>query len=218
MARAAAATTPKSKRKPWAEDDSRFERVAEKRALILESARAVFLTEGYAASSMERISAHAGVSKMTLYRHFKDKESLFVETISQQCGAIYQFSRHEPAASLEEAEAELKRFGSTFIDVVIAPDNLSLHQMLMGEMVRFPELGRQFFDVVIAHSIGAIERILSGIFPPKEVAWRAPAFMHLVMGDGYQRLSLGKLTQAETRRHCVAQTKKATKLILYTEA
>lgn len=214
MTRADAEKAVRTKRKPWAEDDPRFERVAEKRALIFESARAVFLMEGYAASSMERISAHAGVSKMTLYRHFKDKESLFVETINQQCDGIYQFGRHQPAASLKEAEAELKKFGSAFIDVVIAPDNLSLHQMLMGEMVRFPHLGRLFFDIVISHSIEAIERILSGIFPPKEVAWRAPAFMHLVMGDGYQRLSLGKLTQAEARKHCVAQTKKAATIIL----
>lgn len=214
MERNAMTAKSRTKHRSWSEDDPRFERVAEKRALILESAKAVFLSEGYAAASMERISAHAGVSKMTLYRHFKDKESLFIETINQQCGAIYKFSQHKPASSREEAVVELKRYGAAFIDVVIAPDILGLYQTLLGEMMRFPDLGRMFFDIVIARSIEAIERILSGIMSPSEVAWRAPAFMHLVMGDSYQRLSLGKLSHDECHRRCVAEIDKAARLII----
>ena len=203
-----------TKRKPWAKDDPRFERVAKKRSEIVEAAKVVFLSEGYATASMDRISAQAGVSKMTVYRNFKDKEALFIETINQQCEDVYQFGKHEPAKSKAEAVSELKRYGATFIELVTAPDVLGIYQTLLGEMLRFPDLGRMFFDIVIEKSIDGIKRILSGIFLQEQVDWRAPAFMHLIMGDSYQRLSLGKLTRAECLERSKEEIDRAARLIL----
>ncbi|WP_206520310.1 TetR/AcrR family transcriptional regulator [Altererythrobacter sp. BO-6] len=180
----------------------------------MEAAKVIFLSEGYAAASMDRISEQAGVSKMTVYRHFKDKEALFIETINQQCDGIYQFGSHEPAASRDEAISELKSYGAAFINLVTAPDVLGIYQTLLGEMLRFPDLGRMFFDIVIAKSIESIRHILSGIFPPEQADWRAPAFMHLVMGDSYQRLSLGKLTRAECLERSAEEIDRAARLIV----
>lgn len=214
MGREVGQKVKRTKRKPWAEDDPRYQRVAEKRSQIVEAAKMIFLSEGYATASMDRISEQAGVSKMTVYRHFKDKEALFIETINQQCDAIYQFGSHEPAGSKEEAIRELKLYGAAFIDLVTAPDVLGIYNTLLGEMLRFPDLGRMFFDIVIEKSIDGIRRILSGVFPPEQVELRAPAFMHLVMGDSYQRLSLGKLTRAECLERSVKEIDLAARLIV----
>ena len=54
-----------------------------KRAAILEAAVAEFRHAGYAATSMDRVAASAGVSKRTVYNHFPSKEALFAHILEQ---------------------------------------------------------------------------------------------------------------------------------------
>jgi TetR/AcrR family transcriptional regulator of autoinduction and epiphytic fitness len=54
-----------------------------KRAAILDAAMAEFRQSGYAATSMDRIAASAGVSKRTVYNHFPSKEALFAQILEQ---------------------------------------------------------------------------------------------------------------------------------------
>jgi TetR/AcrR family transcriptional regulator of autoinduction and epiphytic fitness len=54
-----------------------------KRAAILDAAVAEFRQSGYAATSMDRIAASAGVSKRTVYNHFPSKEALFAQILEQ---------------------------------------------------------------------------------------------------------------------------------------
>ncbi len=56
-----------------------------KRAAILQAAKSLFVEQGYAGVSMDGIAALAGVSKLTVYSHFGDKETLFSEAIRVQC-------------------------------------------------------------------------------------------------------------------------------------
>src|SRR5687767_15441054 len=56
-----------------------------KRAAILEAAKRMFTQLGYDGVSMDQIAAEAGVSKLTVYSHFGDKETLFSEAISAKC-------------------------------------------------------------------------------------------------------------------------------------
>src|SRR5262245_11441501 len=52
-------------------------RVVRTRAAVLESARALFLRDGYAGTTMEALAAAAGLTKRTLYNNYGDKEALF---------------------------------------------------------------------------------------------------------------------------------------------
>ncbi len=56
-----------------------------KRAAILESARLLFLQHGFDGVSMDQIAASAGVSKLTVYSHFGDKENLFAAAVGSYC-------------------------------------------------------------------------------------------------------------------------------------
>ncbi|GAB2552889.1 TetR/AcrR family transcriptional regulator [Rhodanobacter koreensis] len=53
----------------------------EKRAAILVAAKALFIRNAFAGTSMDAIAADAGVSKLTVYSHFGDKDNLFREVI-----------------------------------------------------------------------------------------------------------------------------------------
>ena len=67
---------------------TRPQRADAKRAEILAGARAEFLARGYEGASMDAVAAAAGVSKMTVYRHFGSKEHLFSGVIRQLCDEI----------------------------------------------------------------------------------------------------------------------------------
>lgn len=47
----------------------------EKRARILQAAKAIFLKSGYHGTSMNLIAQEAGVTKLTVYNHFQDKQT-----------------------------------------------------------------------------------------------------------------------------------------------
>ena len=55
-----------------------------KRAAILDAAKRLFLVQGFTGVSMDQIAAEAGVSKLTVYSHFGDKESLFADAESTE--------------------------------------------------------------------------------------------------------------------------------------
>jgi len=52
-----------------------------KREAILEASKALFVRLGFDAVSMDQIAAEAGVSKLTVYSHFGDKETLFAAAV-----------------------------------------------------------------------------------------------------------------------------------------
>ncbi len=56
-----------------------------KRAAILDAAKEMFIEQGFNGVSMDGIAASAGVSKLTVYSHFGDKEALFTEAIQAKC-------------------------------------------------------------------------------------------------------------------------------------
>lgn len=59
----------------------------EKHKKILEAAKKLFLKLGYHGSSMNQIAQEAGVTKLTVYNHFQDKETLFTCAIEETCEA-----------------------------------------------------------------------------------------------------------------------------------
>lgn len=55
---------------------------SKKREEILAAAVKLFSEQGYDGTSMDKIADQAGVSKITIYKHFEKKENLFLEIVS----------------------------------------------------------------------------------------------------------------------------------------
>ena len=60
---------------------TRAERARQTRRRMLDSARALFIGDGYAATTMDRIAEHAGVAVQTLYYTFRTKGQLLCEVV-----------------------------------------------------------------------------------------------------------------------------------------
>ena len=59
-----------------------------KRAAILASAKQLFAEHGFDGVSMDQIAQAAGVSKLTVYSHFGDKETLVGDVVHRVCESL----------------------------------------------------------------------------------------------------------------------------------
>jgi AcrR family transcriptional regulator len=66
---------------------SRMPRSA-RRAQLLESALAVFVSDGYHSTSMDDVAERAGVSKPVLYQHFPSKLELYLALLDSACEQV----------------------------------------------------------------------------------------------------------------------------------
>lgn len=55
-----------------------------KREHLIETAMALFYTDGFNATGIDRIIAEAGVARMTLYKHFKSKNELILAVLRRR--------------------------------------------------------------------------------------------------------------------------------------
>jgi AcrR family transcriptional regulator len=121
-----------------------------KRRQILDGARRVFMDLGFDGASMNEIARSAGVSKGTLYVYFTDKSRLFEamveEKILEQGTATYTFDFES------SVEATLLGFGRAYIDVLCRPEGGSALRTVMAIAERMPDVGRRFYERVIAYT------------------------------------------------------------------
>jgi AcrR family transcriptional regulator len=119
-----------------------------KRRQILDGARRVFLDLGFDGASMGEIARVAGVSKGTLYVYFADKHQLFeaiVERENVEYGrAKFNFSPER------QPEITLFEFGCAYIELLCRPSGGSAIRTVMAIAERMPEVGRRYYDRVIA--------------------------------------------------------------------
>ena len=111
---------------------------------VLEAAHALFLAKGYEAASMDAVAKAAGVSKATVYAHFNSKDELFAAIVTRICGQLTRDIKAVIEAGLPLREA-LLGIGGRFLEVLTDPKRVRMFRMVMGEVDRFPELGRVFY-------------------------------------------------------------------------
>ncbi|GAA3513818.1 TetR/AcrR family transcriptional regulator [Actinocatenispora rupis] len=120
------------------------ERAARKRAAIVRAARSVFLDQGFA-SGMDQIAATAGVSKVTVYNHFSNKDELFTEVVTdaleQALGQTMQ-AMLERLHDSDDIRAVLVRTARGWVDGITRSDLPALRALIAAESRRFPHLGR----------------------------------------------------------------------------
>jgi len=176
-------TTPNGESEP---EDQR--RSARKRRAILEAATTVFLHNGYLGTSMDEIAARAGVSKQTVYKHFADKERLFVEivtnTVNEISDAVYEEVLN--LADSGDIEADLRDLARRLLEGVMQPRLLQLRRLVIGEAGRFPALGRTFYERgpgrTIAALASAFERLAArGVLRLEDAELAAAQFNWLIM-------------------------------------
>ena len=151
----------------------------ERRQAILAIARESFMEHGFAATSMSAIAARLGGSKGTLYNYFPSKEQLFAAMVAEECQVeAAALTLFQPTESLEES---LVRFGEWLMGFMLSDKALALHRVISSEVVRFPELGRLFYEAGPAVTQARVaeflaERMAAGVIRRSDPL-RAAAFL-----------------------------------------
>ncbi len=99
----------------------REQKMSETRKKLIEVARRAFAEYGYADTSMDKLTAEAGLTRGALYHHFGDKRGLFaavVDQIDSQMAEYAQQHREQPDDLWEGLLLE----GQTYIQNALNPE------------------------------------------------------------------------------------------------
>lgn len=112
---------------------------------ILDGARASFFERGFAATTIEDVAARAGVSKVTVYKRFPDKESLFEATVRREVRKMEEAFDAWPYidGSFEE---RLNAYGSILLRFLYSTEHMLLDRMLAHDLKHSPDMGQRFFE------------------------------------------------------------------------
>nr|WP_302848559.1 TetR/AcrR family transcriptional regulator [Rhodobacter calidifons] len=122
----------------------------------MDAALKVFAAQGYTGASMDAVAAEAGVTKPTLYSYFPSKESLFQAMMLGKRDVMLDVFEH-PSGDMV---ADLLVFAWAYADTVMRPEMLSLARLIIGEVQRFPEIGRAYQASGPDHLLRGIMRYL----------------------------------------------------------
>ncbi|MCG8910187.1 MULTISPECIES: TetR/AcrR family transcriptional regulator [unclassified Pseudomonas] len=179
-----------------------------KRKAILEAAKELFVRYGYDGSSMEAIAAEAGVSKLTVYSHFTDKETLFVEAVQAKCAENLPELFAEPPADAP-LESLLLTLARGFNQLINSPEAIALSRLMVAQGAGNPHLSQLFFEAGPQRVLDQMERLLEQARQQGKLTMDSPRraaehFLMLVQGCVHFRLLIGceaPPTEAEAEAH-----------------
>ena len=124
-------------------------RSARKRQAILYAARDLFLQRGYAGASMDEVAALAEVSKVTIYKHFSDKHTLFVAVVTDAIDDAKAGSQNlvDQLGTSTDIEMDLRDFARQHVELVTQPHLVQMRRMIIAEAHRFPDLARAWHRI-----------------------------------------------------------------------
>jgi AcrR family transcriptional regulator len=149
---------------------------------ILTAALDVFLRSGYGASTVDELAAAAQVTKRTLYAYYGDKAEIFSAMVKYLAAAV----------SLDAASDRdtLETLAARIVSRLHSDELVGLHQLVIAESTRFPELA------LILHSSGDarhIARLAEHIRAERDPAREplAEPLFSLLLGEKHRRRLLG---------------------------
>ena len=166
-----------------------------KRAAILAAAKRMFVSHGFERVSMDQIAAEAGVSKLTVYSHFGDKESLFADAVRAHCeeGMPTDLFVAEPNTPVRE---RLLAIGNAFFSMIMTPEAIAGHRILCSPQVAtssmpaaFWEAGPQRVQTSFAELLR--RRVETGELEIEDCARAASQFFTLLKGEPHAHAVFG---------------------------
>ncbi len=169
----------------------------ERRQAILDAAKELFLTKGYAATSLEEIVATSGGSLSTVYQLFGNKQGLWEALVGQAC-AMVTAPLHDAMNHQGDPRTVLKAFASRLDALERSRDTAGALRLMLAEGGKYPELAKTLF----ANGPDSGKQVVSAYLDSEVAAGRlaitdtnlaAEQFRALVCGDTKLRSACGVL-------------------------
>ncbi|MEO1525318.1 MAG: TetR/AcrR family transcriptional regulator [Planctomycetota bacterium] len=158
----------------------------ETRESILTAASKLFLKDGFAATSLDVVATEAGVTKPTIYSHFRSKEGLL--------SAVIDLQAKRRAGHLEQVLSEtgdpredLLRFGEQFTQRILSPEARTWQRFAVSEARDNPDIGKAFIKAGPARVLKAMAEYFrrqteQGVLQVDDPAMAAELFVSMMLG------------------------------------
>lgn len=140
----------------------RVETMEENRAKLIAAARKAFAEKGFAAASMDDITASVGLTRGALYHNFGDKKGLLAAVVAQIDGDMAQRAREMAASAGDEWERLLAE-GIAYINMALDEEVRRIVLLdgpaFLGDPAQWPsqnnclESTRQCISAMLEHGI-----------------------------------------------------------------
>ncbi|WP_221927972.1 TetR/AcrR family transcriptional regulator [Xanthomonas cannabis] len=125
---------------------------------IADAAFDLFMELGFEAATLDKVAQRAKISKLSIYRHFENKEALFSAAIAARCHQLV------PQGLLEctdgSAEDQLVAAGSLLLRTLMRADVRGVEAMVMADKTNQRELSKLHYAAGAGHIIASIETLL----------------------------------------------------------
>lgn len=168
----------------------------EKRAAILEAAKGLFIRNAFAGTSMDAIAADAGVSKLTVYSHFGDKDNLFREVIRSRIQDLLpeQTYAFDPQADIRET---LLRVALTHAHLDCNAETVGTFRAILSDCRQGnPRYGKLIWEEGATRTHALMERLLRQAVDAKkldidDLPRASVQFLTLIKGNLMMRQMFG---------------------------
>ena len=154
--------------------------------LAVQVATELFVTHGYAATSLVDIARGAGVATRTIYQHFGDKEAMFREVIfARDAEIMVRPPMAEPGDTLFSALCRVAEYAH---DVTFRERSIGLMRLMIAESARFPDFMRSVANSIFGRFRQNIRKMFisleaAGLIPPGDHKRSAELFADIVLGS-----------------------------------
>ncbi len=177
----------------------------EKRQSILDSARDAFAEHGYEGASMSAITQAAGVSKSTVYHHYRSKAELFGAFVERECARMLAQHFGDGQMPPGDTAQTLRAIGIGMVELITSPVCLMIDRVVTSEAEAFPELAESFYAAGPQQAITRLAGWLKaqtegGNLLVQDAEFAADQFFTLVQTSIYYRcrLRLGRPSPRQT--------------------
>lgn len=175
----------------------------EREQALVDAALAVFAEKGLAGASMDMIARRAGVTKVTIYRRYRDKYALFetvMEDAARSMAARFEMLDLDP----REPEQSLRRAAVLLLRHYDQEKHLGVGRLMVAESGRYPELCTRARNVVVASLAGKLIDFFKTLIARGQMAHNYPreaaTTFVLVFSQGFRPLLNARGSEEEQAR------------------
>jgi AcrR family transcriptional regulator len=125
---------------------------------IVDAAGELFAELGFQATTLDKVAQRAKISKLSIYRHFENKEALFGAAFAVRCEQLIPQTLFESVDG--SAEDQLTAVGSSLLRTLLRPDVRNVEAMVMADTPNQKSLSKVHYEAGPAHIIAQIETLL----------------------------------------------------------
>ncbi|APA89307.2 TetR/AcrR family transcriptional regulator [Paraburkholderia sprentiae WSM5005] len=176
---------------------------AAKHTSIVQAATRLFVVQRYDTVTMEAVAAEAGVSKMTVYSHFSDKEALFEAVVHDVSDQMLQGLPPAGSENLPLRE-RLSAIGAAFLKIIVNVYVAGMAHTLPTVLRDDLPLRTRFYDAGPGRTVAVLAGIISEAAARNELIVDSPELaaqdlLSLWAGDLQTRMAFGVVKPATDR-------------------